>query len=76
MTANADFLRAQTSLMTAELDAHGVPYVYRCYGDNAQKLQHVFHCNVRSPAAQACNAEECEFFKRFIKGKELPYESR
>lgn len=76
MTANADFLRAQTPLMTAELDAHGVPYVYRCYGDNAQKLQHVFHCNVRSPAAQACNAEECEFFKRFIKGKEPPYESR
>lgn len=29
-----------------------------------------------APAAQACNAEECEFFKRFIKGKELPYESR
>lgn len=28
------------------------------------------------PRWQACNAEECEFFKRFIKGKEPPYESR
>ncbi len=66
MTANADFLKEQAPLLTAALDRHGIPYVYRCYGDAAQKLGHVFHCNVRSEAAQTCNVEECGFFKKFL----------
>lgn len=66
MTANNDFLKEQAPLMTAALERCGVPCVYRCYGDETQKLGHVFHCNIRAEAAQNCNTEECDFFKRFM----------
>lgn len=66
MTANNDFLKEQATLMTAALERCGVPCVYRCYGDETQKLGHVFHCNIRAEAAQNCNTEECGFFKRFM----------
>ena len=66
MTANNDFLKEQAPLMTAALERCGVPCVYRCYGDETQKLGHVFHCNIRAEAAQNCNTEECGFFKRFM----------
>lgn len=66
MTANGDFLKEQAPLLTVALDQNNIPYVYRCYGDTAQKLGHVFHCNIRSAAAQICNTEECDFFKRFL----------
>lgn len=52
--------------MTAALERCGVPCVYRCYGDETQKLGHVFHCNIRAEAAQNCNTEECGFFERFM----------
>lgn len=66
MTANNDFLKEQAPLMTAALEHCGVPCMYRCYGDETQKLGHVFHCNIRAEAAQNCNTEECGFFKRFM----------
>ena len=64
--ATAAFLKEQAPLMTAALERCGVPCVYRCYGDETQKLGHVFHCNIRAEAAQNCNTEECGFFKRFM----------
>ena len=66
MTANKDFLKAQAPLMVNALRSAGVRHVYRCYGDDAHKLGHVFHCNIRSAAAQACNNDECDFFKSFL----------
>lgn len=66
MTANGDFLKEQAPLLSRELETHGVPFVYRCYGDERNKLGHVFHCDVRSQAARLCNDEECGFFKSFL----------
>lgn len=66
MTSNGDFLRGQAPLLSRALEANGVPYVYRCYGSVKERLGHVFHCDVRSPAAQRCNDEECAFFRSFL----------
>ena len=66
MTSNGDFLREQAPLLSRKLEAFGVPFVSRCYGDARNKLGHVFHCDVRSAAARLCNDEECDFFKRFL----------
>ena len=66
MTANGDFLKEQAPLLSRELEAHSVPFVFRCCGDAQNKLEHVFHCDVRSPAARLCNDEECDFFQRFL----------
>lgn len=65
MTANRDFLKEQAPLLSRRLEATGVPFVYRCYGDERSKLGHVFHCDVKSDAAKLCNDEECGFFKSF-----------
>lgn len=62
MTANGDFLKEQAPLLARALERAGVPCVYRCYGDAREQLGHVFHCNVRSQAAEQCNDEECAFF--------------
>lgn len=66
MTANKDFLRDQAPLLVSALRNAGIPYVFRCYGDDAHRLGHVFHCNIRSAAAQACNSDECAFFNEFL----------
>lgn len=66
MTANEDFLKEQAPVLSRRLEAAGVPFVYRCYGDERSKLGHVFHCDVRSDAAKLCNDEECSFFKSFL----------
>ena len=65
MTANGDFLKEQAPLLSRKLEAVGVPFVYRCYGDARNKLGHVFHCDVKSQAAGLCNDEECAFFQSF-----------
>ena len=66
MTANGDFLKEQAPVLSRKLEVAGVPFVYRCYGDAHNKLEHVFHCDVRSMAAKLCNDEECNFFKSFL----------
>lgn len=65
MTANGDFLRKQAPLLSRALETAGVPCVYRCYGDEQNPLSHVFHCNIKSLAAQVCNDDECAFFMSF-----------
>lgn len=62
MTANGDFLKEQAPLLARALEANRVPYVYRCYGDAQEQLDHVFHCDIKSQAARRCSDEECEFF--------------
>ena len=66
MTANADFLREQAPPMAERLAAVGAAYESRCYGDAENKLQHVFHCDIRNPSARLCSDEECAFFRRFL----------
>ncbi len=66
MTAEGDFLVPQAPLLVQELQALGVAAEYHYYGDPAHVLGHVFHCNIRTPEAQQCNRDECDFFRRFM----------
>ena len=66
MTAEGDFLADQAAPLAEALQALGVPAEYRYYGGPGQVLGHVFHCNMRSEEAAACNRDECGFFRRFI----------
>ena len=66
MTSNDDFLRAQAPLLVAKLMEKEVPFVYRFYGDMDTRLQHVFHCDMRSVEGARCNDEECAWFRRFV----------
>ena len=63
MTALGDFLAYQAKPLADRLKDLGVPVRYRCYGGRDQTLEHVFHLKIRTPAAQECNREECDFFK-------------
>lgn len=67
MTCSDDFLKEQAPLLEARLKKLDVPYVSKYYGDEQNKLPHVFHCNIRSEAAKICNDDECEFFKGFCR---------
>ena len=52
--------------MSAKLLEKDVPFVFRYYGDQDNRLPHVFHCDMRSEDAKLCNDEECEFFRKFL----------
>ena len=65
MTCSDDFLRDQVPVLGAKLEQMGVPHESRFYGDEQNKLPHVFHCDVKSEDAKRCNDETCEFFLRF-----------
>lgn len=67
MTANEDFLRSQPDTFTKKLDACGVPYTYKLYGSEFDKLGHVFHLDMRNEIGKLCNDEQCEYFKSFVK---------
>lgn len=69
MTSNGDFLRYQQHLMTEALEKNGVYFEYHEYGDENEMLWHVFHCNIRTDAAQKCNKAECDFFKKHTEDK-------
>ena len=66
MTANDDFLREAAPPMAKRLEALGVNVVLRQYGDDQNRLGHVFHCDMRSEDALRCNQEECAFFRRWL----------
>ena len=63
MTSNGDFLRDEAPKMRDKLLALGVECEYRDYGDENEKLNHVFHLNIRLQSAEKCNDEECDFFR-------------
>ncbi len=65
MTCSDDFLKEQAPLLETRLKNLKVPYISKYYGDEQNKLPHVFHCNIRSEDARKCNDDECEYFKRF-----------
>lgn len=66
MTCNEDFLKEQPETFKKKLDDCGVPYVYKFYGDEANKLGHVFHLDMRNETGILCNDEQCAYFKSFI----------
>ena len=67
MTAVGDFLKPQAILLAEKLTACDVPFVCRLYGDADNRLEHVFHANIRTKDAALCNDEECAFFLGFVK---------
>ena len=66
MTAHDDFLREAAPPLVEKLEALGVSVRYHLYGDELNRLGHVFHCNMRSEDAARCNAEECAFFRGLL----------
>lgn len=66
MTSNEDFLKEHPKTFKRKLDSCGVPYVYKFYGDETNKLGHVFHLDMRNKTGILCNDAECEYFKSFL----------
>lgn len=67
MTASGDFLKQDSLAMHRRLEELGVENVFRLYEKDEGTLGHVFHLNIRSPEAEACNDDQCAFFRGFIK---------
>lgn len=67
MTATGDFLKDQPQYLLEELERHQIPYEYKIYGTEENRLPHVFHCNMKSEDAKVCNEEECAFFVKMKK---------
>lgn len=66
MTSNEDFLKEHPASFKKKLEACGVPYVYKFYGDDENKLGHVFHLDMRNETGILCNDEQCAYFKKFL----------
>ena len=73
MTANNDFLKEQAPLMTAALERCGVPCVYRCYGDETQKLGACFPLQYPRRGGKKLQHGRMRFFQAFygMKGTSL-----
>lgn len=65
-TATGDYLNAQTPLLVEALRKNEVPFCFRFFGDSRNRLQHVFHCDMRLADGKMCNDEQCDFFRRFL----------
>lgn len=65
MTANGDFVFEQAKPMFDKLKELNNYSELHVYGDDNNKLAHVFHLNMKSLDAKKCNDEECEFFKKY-----------
>lgn len=66
MTAVNDFAKKQTPALAAKLVEKNIPFEFHFYGDAGNRLEHVFHCNIRTEDAKKCNGEECEFFRKYL----------
>ena len=67
MSASGDFLKDQVDLIVPALEKNKIPYVAKIYGDESNKLGHVFHVNMKLKDAALCNDEECAFFRSYMK---------
>ena len=68
MSATGDPCLPYAEPMYEALQKIGVEAELQIYGDEKNKLPHVFHLNVRSADARQCNDEECGFFRRHLEG--------
>ena len=67
MSATGDFLKDQVDIIVPVLEKNRIPYVAKIYGDENNRLGHVFHVNMKLEDARICNDEECEFFRSHMK---------
>lgn len=68
MTAENDFLRADTLPMVEELTRRGVDVTYKKYGEQGQEQYgHIFHCNLNLEEAKEANRDQCAYFKLLVK---------
>ena len=67
MTSLNDFLKMEAPVMAECLSQNNVPFTYKLYGNKNEPLAHVFHCDIRTGAAQRCNDDETEFFRTYMK---------
>lgn len=67
MTSKEDFLREQPETFKKKLEDCAVPYEYKLYQDEKNRLGHVFHVDMRNEIGKICNDEECDYFKRMMK---------
>ena len=67
LTANDDFMKDEQKPMEDALKEVGVKYISKLYGDDNNRLGHVFHCNVKDENAAKANQEQLDFFRRFLK---------
>lgn len=68
MSAYYDFLKGQVPCIEKKIKELGIENVIKVYGDESTKdLMHVFHVNQKLPAADVCNDDECEFFRKYMK---------
>ena len=67
MSCANDFLLPYARPMFEHLQEKGIESVCEIFGTEEQKeIGHVFHLDIRSPAAKLCNDKECEFFMKFV----------
>ncbi len=66
MSAVEDFLLPEAREFPKVLSANGVRWKRCIYGNDTLKLGHVFHCNIRTKAAEKCNDDECAFFREYL----------
>ena len=63
MTSVGDFMKDEQPAMTDALGKAGVRYEHKVYGDENNRLGHVFHCDVRSETGKQANREELGFLR-------------
>ena len=66
MTCTGDFLKAQAPVLEKKLLEVNIPHEFHYFGSSQKELGHVFHLNIRSEDAKACNDLECAYFQRFL----------
>ena len=69
MTSTGDFLLNDRHALLETLEAKGVKHVCKVYGDEENKLGHVFHCDIKTADAAAANDDECAFFKELMQSR-------
>lgn len=63
MTAVEDFLKDQTLTLARTLMEHDIPFVLQLFGNQKNRLGHVFHLNIRNWYAEQCTDEEVRFIR-------------
>lgn len=67
LTAEADFLKPESENLDKLLTELGVDHIFRCYeAEGEEKLQHVFHCDIKKKEAREANRDEMRFVKEHI----------
>lgn len=66
MTGNRDMLHDSSIRLDGYLLAKDIDHELHVYGDEEHPCQHVFHLDQRNPIADQCNADEAEFYRKYL----------